>query len=119
MKLVPVDTAATAAALATRAEPELSLVPATPAGDRARQLMLEARAAALEHLEALRQSSEETRTLAKAVGYGGDLYTVGLQDFARRMAEDLEWRAKTLEALIERQREASGVRRATFLRAQP
>jgi hypothetical protein len=108
MKLVHIETAAKAAA--ARAEPELSLIPAAPAGERARQLLHDARAAALEHLEALQQSIAETSTLSDAVARGGDLYGVGLQDLARRLAEELAWRSKTLDALIERQRDAASPR---------
>ena len=111
MRVVPIKSGATAKASSARVEPELSLVPATPAGERARQLLQEARAASLEHLQALKQSIGETRGLSDAVVRGGDLYTVGLQDLARRLAEDLLWRSNTLEALIERQREAAGLHR--------
>ncbi len=110
MKLVHVE----AAAVAQRAEPGLSLVPAAPAGERANQLLQEARAAALEHLHALKAQIEQTRACAQSIVRGGDLYTVGLHDLAGRLAEELDWRGKTLEALIERQAEAGGVRRPTF-----
>jgi hypothetical protein len=116
MQLARIDTAG-AAAVSARPEPELSLVPTAAAGERAHQLLQNARAAALEHLEGLRQSICETRGLAAVVVDGGDLYAVGVLELARRMSEDLDWRARTLEALIERQREAAGVRRATFRRA--
>ena len=99
-----------------RPELELSVIPPAPAGDRARQLMQEARAAALDHLEALKASIGQTITLSQNLVLAGDLYGVGLQDLARRLTDELEWRAKTLEALIERQREASSPR-PTFRRA--
>lgn len=46
-------------------------------------------------------------TPAQGVVDGGDLYAASLQDFARRLAEELFWRAKTLQALTERQRAAA------------
>jgi hypothetical protein len=113
MKLVHVETAPTYGPPA-RPEPGLSLVPASTASERARQLLQDARIAAIEHLEALKASIGETHALSEAVVRGGDLYTVGLQDLARRLTEDLSWRAKTLEALIERQREAAAPRRRSL-----
>src|SRR5579862_9082638 len=98
MQLVHVETAPPAAP-AGRPEPELSLVPPAAPGERARQLLQEARSAALEHLQLLQQSIAETRALAETIARNGDLYGVGVEDLARRLAADLEWRSKTLEAL--------------------
>jgi hypothetical protein len=114
MIVMQLASAATSAALAARTEFELSLVPAASPAERARQLMQEARAAALDHLQALQQSMGATRSLAETVAANGDLYGAGLQDLARRLAEELEWRAKTLDTLIERRREAGGGRRLTL-----
>jgi hypothetical protein len=113
MPLARIDTAVTADHPA-RIEPELSLVPAVPPGERARQLLQDARAAAFEHLKALRSSLAETCALAEAVIHGGDLYTVGAQAVARPLAEELACRAKTLDAMIERHREAMGGSRPLF-----
>ena len=90
-----------------RTEPELSLMNPTSASDRARQLLAQARSVSLEHLQALQDALVEAQALSEAVVQGGDLYTPGLHDFARRLAEDLHWRAGTLEALTERQRNAA------------
>ena len=90
-----------------RTEPELALVDPATAGDRARQLLAQARSVSLEHLKALQDALAEAQALSEAVVQGGDLYTPGLHDFARRLAEDLRWRAVTLEALTERQRAAA------------
>jgi hypothetical protein len=90
-----------------RTEPELSLVTPASAGERARQLLAQARGVSLEHLKALQDALAEAQALSEAVVQAGDLYTPGLQDFARRLAEDLHWRAGTLTALTERQRAAA------------
>ena len=92
---------------AARAERELTLVPQVPPGQRARQLLLEARAASLEHLKALQAALAESQALAQAVVDGGDLYAPGLHDFAGRLAEDLLARQRMLEALTGRQRSAA------------
>lgn len=109
MQVLPIEPSLTAKApvskdLGLRAEVELSLVPPTSAAERARQLMLQAKTVSLEHLEALCASLVQARDLSEAVVQGGDLYTAGLHDFAKRLAEELLWREKTLEALMERQR---------------
>ena len=90
-----------------RTEPELSVVSPASAGDRARQLLVQARSVSLEHLQALQDALAQAQALSEAVVQGGDLYTPGLHDFTRRLAEDLRWRAGTLEALTERQRIAA------------
>jgi len=87
-----------------RGRGELALVPSPSApGERAMQLHREARRASVEHLERLRQAIETAQSLAQEVVDGGDLYAVGVHDLARRLTEDLFWRAKSLQALSERQ----------------
>ena len=93
--------------MSARGEPELSLVPPASAGERARRLFNEARSISVEHLAALQEAIDETRGLALEVVDAGDLYGAGLQDFARRLAEELFWRGKSLQALAERQRVAA------------
>ena len=88
------------AAVVRRPEPELALVPPAAAGVRARQLMAEARAAALDNLTAL----ETARSLADSVVAGGDLYAVGLRDLSHRLSEDLLGRERSLQALADRER---------------
>jgi hypothetical protein len=107
MNVIRIDAGAPAKGAAAKVEPELSLVAASPAAERARQLLAQARVASLEHIEALKASLAQTQALAEAVVQGGDLYAPGLHDFSRRMAEDLRWRARTLDALAERQRDAA------------
>ncbi len=68
---------------------------------------MEAKAASMEHLEALEAALASARILAQDVIDGGDLYGPGLHEFSRTLAEDLLWRSKTLELLVDRQRKAS------------
>jgi hypothetical protein len=96
-----------------RPEPELSLVPVPAPGQRARELFAEARMISREHLGALQAAIVRAHDLAREVVDAGDLYPVGLQDFAGRLAEELFWRAKTLEALSERQNAAAHSRRGS------
>jgi hypothetical protein len=51
-----------------------------------------------------------TRELAQEVVEAGQVYGPGLEDFAGRLAEDLFWRGKTLEALAARQSGAAGLK---------
>lgn len=83
--------------------PEAALAP----GERASQLMREARSAAIEHLEALDAAINVVRDLSLDVARGGELYGAGVRDLTARLAEDLLWRSKNLEAFMARER--SGV----------
>ena len=107
MKALQAPTPTAAPLAAARPERELSLVPPAPPGERARKLLMEAKAASFEHLEALETALASARDLAQGVIDGGELYGPGLHEFSRTLAEDLLWRSKTLEALVERQRKAS------------
>lgn len=107
MNVIRMEAGAPVKGATAKPDPELSLVAAAPAAERARQLMAQAKAVSLEHIAALQASLAQTQALAEAVVQGGDLYAPGLHDFSRRMAEDLLWRARTLEALAERQRDAA------------
>jgi len=73
-------------------------------GERAQQLMADARAASLEHLDLLAASVEVVRRLARTVADGGEVYGAGVRDLAGRLAEDMLWRGKSLQALTDRQR---------------
>ena len=84
----------------------LSLVAPPPAGARAQQLFAEARAISIEHLAETAHAMAQLRGLLESVGEASDLYVPGLQAFAARLAEDLFWRSKSFEALIEQQRAA-------------
>jgi hypothetical protein len=99
MRALPIDSRLGPA----RAEPGLSLVPAAAAGERARELLRQARTAALEQLAALAAAVAHARDLARSVAEGGaDLYGPGPQDLAARLADDLTGRLQTLQALTER-----------------
>jgi hypothetical protein len=101
MNVHPLDLAASAV---RRPEPELALVPPAAAAVRARQLMAEARDAALDNLAELATALEAARALANSVVDGGDLYGVGLRDLSRRLSEDLLDRERSLRALADRER---------------
>lgn len=96
-----------AALVPARAEPELSIVRAAAPGQRAQQLLAEARAVSLEHVAALQAAIAVTRELAQEVVDAGDLYAPGLQHLAGRLTEELFWRGKTLAGLAQRQSEAA------------
>lgn len=102
-----VDIEAAVAAKSAGPQPELTLVPASAPGERAIRLFLDARVASLEHLQALQEAMAVARDLAETVVHADGLYAVGLNDFAKRLSEDLFWRAKTLESLTERQLQAA------------
>jgi hypothetical protein len=109
MNVIRIDSGAPVKGAAAKSDAETAFA-AAPAAERARRLLAQAKAVSLEHLEALHASLAQTRALAEAVVQGGELYGPGLHDFTRRMAEDLLWRERTLEALTERQRDAAHVR---------
>lgn len=73
-------------------------------GERTRLLMREARAAAIEQLEALEAAVRVARDLSLDVLQAGDAHGVGVRELATRLAEDLLWRGKSLEALTARER---------------
>jgi hypothetical protein len=93
-----------------RAAAILSLVEPPPAGARARQLFLEARAISLEHLSEASQAMAVLRDQLEAIVGAGELYAPGVRDFAERLSDDLFWRSKSFEALIQRQHAALQVR---------
>jgi len=90
--------AETEPATSERRRPDIALVEAPPAGVKARQLLREATKASLEHLAAFDAAIGDVRELADAIVEAGDLYGPGLNDFARRLSEELFWKTKTLAA---------------------
>ena len=50
---------------------------------------------------------EAVRELSQGAVEVGNLYSPGMHEFSRILAEDLLWRSKNLDALVERQRKAS------------
>jgi hypothetical protein len=75
----------------------------TPA-ERARLLMREARAAAVEQLGILGAAIKVVRDLSLEVLDGDDAYSAGIRDLTARLSEDLLWRGKSLEVLTDRER---------------
>tara|TARA_R110002124_G_scaffold60974_2_gene167185 strand:- start:252 stop:554 length:303 start_codon:yes stop_codon:yes gene_type:complete len=70
--------------------------PAATPSERVRRLQAEARALALEQVEAL------DAALAREIADGGDAYPVGARDMAARLADDLPKRADSLRAVVNR-----------------
>ena len=91
-------------ALPTPARPAIGLVAPPAPGLRARQLLLEAKKASLEHVSAIQFALIGVQALLDDVIEGGDVYSPGLSEFAGRLREDLFWKSKTLESLAQKQR---------------
>ena len=94
-------------------KPDLRLVPGdaeiydlmrTPetTSERVRRLQLEARALAVEQVEALEKVLLEAARLAKEIADGGDAYPVGARELASRLHADLPAKAETLKAIVGR-----------------
>jgi hypothetical protein len=76
--------------------------PATTA-ERVKRLQAEARALALEEVEALERILVEAAAKAREIAAGGDAYPVGAREIASRLAEDLPMKAETIKAIVSRQ----------------
>ena len=94
-------------------KPDLRLVPGdaeiydlmrTPetTTERVKRLQLEARALAVEQVEALERVLLEASRLAREIADGGDAYPVGARELASRLASDLPAKAETLKAIVGR-----------------
>lgn len=93
------------------AKPKLALVsddiyhfnrqPETPAA-RIKRLQLEARVLAREQVEALERQMMALSVSARELSLGGEAYPPGIREMAARMAEDLEAKAQSMEAVMER-----------------
>ena len=70
--------------------------------DRVKQLQAEARALAIEQVEALERILGEAAQLADEIARGGDAYPVGAREIASRLAEDLPAKAETIKAIVSR-----------------
>lgn len=68
--------------------------------DRVRRLQAEARTLVLEHVRALEAALHDVERLSKEIAGGGELYPPGVRDIARRLTEDAEVKAQTLEAIM-------------------
>ena len=94
-------------------KPDLRLVPGDAASydlmrtpetttERVKRLQLEARALAVEQVEALERVLLEASRMAKEIADGGDAYPVGAREIASRLHSDLPAKAETLKAIVGR-----------------
>ena len=80
---------------------EMMKAPETTA-ERVRRLQLEARALAVEQVEALETVLNQAAAMAAEIAAGGDAYPVGAREIAGRLASDLPAKAETLKAIVGR-----------------
>lgn len=80
---------------------DLMRAPQTTA-DRVKRLQAEARALAVEQVEALEKILLEAAALADEIAKGGEAYPVGAREIASRLAEDLPSRAGSIKAIVSR-----------------
>lgn len=71
-------------------------------GQRVQRLQAEARQLAKDHVRSLTAAMASLEAMAAEIADGGDAYAPGIRDIARRMAEELEARARTLDAISAR-----------------
>jgi len=70
---------------------------------RARRLFQEAKALSLEQVRSLGSAIETVRDISESIVQDHDLYSPGIRDLAERLAEDLLWKSKSLEQLVQTQ----------------
>ena len=70
--------------------------------DRVKRLQLEARALALEQVEALEAVLIQAAAMAKDIAEGGDAYPVGAREIAARLMSDLPQKAETIKMIVSR-----------------
>jgi len=80
---------------------DLMRAPETTA-DRVKRLQMEARALAVEQVEALERVLMQASDMAQEIAEGGDAYPVGARELAGRLAADLPAKAQTLKAIVSR-----------------
>ena len=80
---------------------DLMRTPVTTA-DRVKRLQMEARALAVEQVEALEKLLMQASAMAQEIADGGDAYPVGARELAGRLAADLPAKAQTLKAVVSR-----------------
>ncbi|CAN5174897.1 hypothetical protein BH10PSE1_BH10PSE1_12390 [soil metagenome] len=97
----------------TSAKPDLRLVAAQSevydlmrapetTSERVKRLQLEARALALEQVEALEEVLMKAAAMAKEIAEGGDAYPVGAREIASRLMTDLPQKAETMKTILSR-----------------
>jgi hypothetical protein len=69
---------------------------------RVQRLQAEARQLAKDHIKSLTGAMMDLEQLATEIAEGGDAYAPGIRDIARRLAEDLDARVQTLDAISAR-----------------
>ncbi len=69
---------------------------------KVRRLQAEARQLAKDHVKAFTDAMTDLENLAAEIADGGEAYSPGIRDIARRLAEDLDSRAQTVEAIAAR-----------------
>jgi hypothetical protein len=70
--------------------------------ERIRRLQAEAQAMARMHIEALEEKLCEVRAISLEIAEGGAVYPVGAREIARRLVEESEARAQTLDVIVSR-----------------
>ena len=69
---------------------------------RVQRLQAEAKQLAKDHVKALTSAMIDLEQLAAEIAEGGDAYSPGVRDIARRLADELDSRVQTLEAIAAR-----------------
>lgn len=80
---------------------EMMRAPATTA-ERVRRLQAEARALAVEQVEAPESLLVQAAAMAEEIAHGGEAYPVGARQIASRLAEDLPSKAGSIKAIVSR-----------------
>jgi hypothetical protein len=80
---------------------DLMRAPQTTA-ERVQRLQAEARALAVEQVEALEKLLLQASAMAEDIAKGGDAYPVGAREIASRLAEDLPSKAGSIKAIVSR-----------------
>ena len=90
--------------LSVVADNDLKIVPpkTETVAERVRRLQSEARQLAKDHVKALSTAMVELEQLAAEISEGGDAYSAGVREVARQLAEELDSRVQTLEAISAR-----------------
>ena len=70
--------------------------------ERVKRLQMEARALAVEQVEALEKVLMQASAMAREIAEGGDAYPVGARELAGRLSSDLPVKAETLKAIVSR-----------------
>ncbi|TAJ70931.1 MAG: hypothetical protein EPO51_15590 [Phenylobacterium sp.] len=70
--------------------------------ERVRRLQAEAKQLAKEHIKSLSAAMVDLEQLAAEIAEGGDAYAPGIREVARQLAEELDSRVQTLEAIAAR-----------------